>query len=469
MTDFTQKLPVELLVMILGHTPVSDILRLKQINHALRDVILSPHLIRHKLDLHAAGLEYNPIVGVDLAESQRIFNKYLSNLDSSPVVETRTINSLRTPRCSKVSKTAGGVLAIVDESVLLFTLGSPLRGIHREWEIPFPCASINNYSFYPDADIIAFVEWQTYDGAQVTIHLRSLSNGGCHPAAQCPTVQYRCPASVYIIPSVSISNFRLAVLMSTENGEHLVVWDWRSAKILYALENDRYTSPEFVDDYRLLVILTPLKDDAPCVLLMDTEKDVGGAPMQTSFRLSPYFSFARRPSLLLERGVHKPSPTEYLSPFYQDPAQRIAVLDMRPGTWYSFPYLIFRVEVLLKLAGDREGCEIEWDGWKKHAFFTTTPNGFADVWVSGCRFFRFKNAPTPTIDIYDFSTRGRVGRLSKQIDSDLGAVECLRPTRAKLPTTRRLDDFIVVGGGRESIVFYKAMREDEATLHIWTF
>ena len=120
-------------------------------------------MIQHKLDLYAAGLEYNSIVGVDLAESRRAFDQYLSNLDSLSFVEKRTVNDLQAPEDCKVSMTASGVHAVVDASVRLFTLGSALRGIpYKEWEIPFPITSGNNYSFFPDAGIIALVGWQTH-------------------------------------------------------------------------------------------------------------------------------------------------------------------------------------------------------------------------------------------------------------------------------------------------------------------
>ena len=220
------------------------------------------------------------------------------------------------------------------------------------------------------------------------------------------------------------------------------------------LEKESYTSGEFIDEYRLLVTLRLLKGDPPCVLLVDTEKDVGGGTFaQTLFRLPPSFSPARPPFLLLERGAHKPSPTEYLAPFYQDPAQRIAVLDIGD----HFPYLAFPAEALLKLARDNEGCEIEWDGWKEHVIISPIhQRGVSETaWVSGCRLFHFGNGLNTPLEVYDFSTWGRVRLQTKQDSPDLGTVRYLQSTKLRPyppwdPTKRYF-----MGGGRESIVFFQ--------------
>ena len=221
---------------------------------------------------------------------------------------------------------------------------------------------------------------------------------------------------------------------------------------MQALENSRYKHPEFVDDYRLLLVLMPATNAPLCLLLIDTEKDVGGGiPVHTSFRLSPHFDIVKHPSLFLERGAHKPSSTDYLTPFYQDPTQRIAVLVM----FHRFSYLVFPIEALLKLARNHEGREIGWDGWKKHVTLPSLQYCSADAWVSGCRFFRFNDGPDVEIEVYDFSIRGRVRHQREKTYWYMGAVKCLQATRAKLHIQWHPNDVFVIGGGRGSIVFYR--------------
>ena len=69
---------------------------------------------------------------------------------------------------------------------------------------------------------------------QITVHLRTLSSGRPHPAAQCPTILYsRRGANVYDIPFVSVTGSRLAVRMSVQRGTWVVIWDWKSGHILF--------------------------------------------------------------------------------------------------------------------------------------------------------------------------------------------------------------------------------------------
>jgi len=180
--DPTQILPPELLAEILGHASAADILRVGQVrkpsstthvdgsteyrrslqvNHVFRDVTLAYPLIQHKIDLFAAGFEDNMAAGLSLTEKREALRRYCSNLDSLRPIEERRVDNVAIPNGNTVSKTAGGVYAIATESVRLFTLGSPLRGIqYKEWEIPLPLpgSDLGGYGFYPCEDVIAFVE-----------------------------------------------------------------------------------------------------------------------------------------------------------------------------------------------------------------------------------------------------------------------------------------------------------------------
>ena len=133
--------------------------RFSQVNRTFRDVVLSSPLIQHKIDLYAAGFEYNPAAGIELAKSQKALHQYLSNLHSLCPIEEWTVEDARINDDVDNIKAVGGVMAILNKSVRLFTLGSSSRRIpHKEWKIPRPAVTIANYGFYPGADIIAFVE-----------------------------------------------------------------------------------------------------------------------------------------------------------------------------------------------------------------------------------------------------------------------------------------------------------------------
>ena len=71
-------------------------------------------------------------------------------------------------------------MAIVNESVRLFTLGSSSRRIpYKEWEIPLPSVGVQRCDFYPGADIIAFAELREEKCAYLVIKIVAVSSFRC--------------------------------------------------------------------------------------------------------------------------------------------------------------------------------------------------------------------------------------------------------------------------------------------------
>ena len=173
--------------------------------------------------------------------------------------------------------------------------------------------------------------------------------------------------------------------------------------------------------------------------------------MQTSFRFSPLYIHSTYMSLMLERGVHKPSPAESMAPFHQDPTQRIIALRVH----YPPHYLVLRVGALLELLKGREGTEVEWDEWENHvAFPSLCSSGPASrgVQVSGSRLFHMYFSDfVPCMSVYDFSLHGRAKYSSKQTDIGLGVVNRLSSTGAQVPVP--LEEFFDCGSSHESIIF----------------
>jgi len=262
------------------------------------------------------------------------------------------------------------------------------------------------------------------------------------------------------------------------------------------LDNERYDSVDFIDDYRLLVTLGLSEDELPCIALIDTENNAGGAPVQTLFHLSPNFRDFGHPPLLLDRGAHRPSPAEYLAPFHQDPAQRIVAFSMQ----YPLGYLVLPVESLLKLVEGRGGCEIGWDEWKEHVVIPSNHQQyFVDAWISGCRLFSVTSEEdgATQMEVYDLSVQGRAKHLSERVNTDLGGVRYMAPTGANVQLPWDLTEMFDMNGGQDSVVFihvsvlhsFLATRlngvlhaaaqtlnrtpddfmDDGCTLHIWAF
>ena len=211
---------------------------------------------------------------------------------------------------------------------------------------------------------------------------------------------------------------------------------------------------EFIDDNRLLVSLWKLESDLPCVVLVGAEKDIGGDPAQMSFQFSPNFSFLEYPSLLLECGAHKPPPVEHLVPFYQNSPQRIAVLAI-PG---RLCYLVVLVEALMKLAEGREGCEIGWDEWKEHLVIPSIHQpDLVNIRVSGCRLFCVTSqghSPVVSVEVYDFSKKGRAEYLGERAHPDPGGVKYLSSTGVYLKLPCETLELIDTDGGCDSVIFF---------------
>ena len=113
------------------------------------------------MDLHSTGLEYNAVAGISLADSRKAPLQYRSSLDSPCPSAKWTAKNIKTTEV--FYRSAGDVYAILEESVRLFTLGSPSRGIpFKEWKIPLPVDDVDDYCLYPGADVIAFLIVQEY-------------------------------------------------------------------------------------------------------------------------------------------------------------------------------------------------------------------------------------------------------------------------------------------------------------------
>ena len=78
---------------------------------------------------------------------------------------------------------------------------------------------------------------------QIGIHLRALSDGGHHPAAQFPTIQYsRADSRQFFLHSISITGSRLAMHANLKLRRVLVFWDWKRAQLLFVSQSPQFYS-----------------------------------------------------------------------------------------------------------------------------------------------------------------------------------------------------------------------------------
>ena len=205
---------------------------------------------------------------------------------------------------------------------------------------------------------------------------------------------------------------------------------------------------EFIDEYRLLAC-TKLKSDAPpSLVVIDTRKNGGGAPIQTFFHFPLSFTIIEYLKLIFERGVHEPSSADALAPFYQDPAHRLIAL----AEPHTFRYLIFQVGALLKFLENGEGSNIGWDEWKGCVAIPSIDHDmrFARIWMSGCRLFCISltgHNQGAQMEVYDFSMQGRAKYLSERVNNTLGGVRYLSSKGVR--TRASCDEMLAASGSHE--------------------
>ena len=74
--------------------------------------------------------------------------------------------------------------------------------------------------------------------SQLEFHLRTLSDGGHHPAAECPIIYFPQRDGRFSLFSSSITSSRLVLSLGQHffRGSHFIIWDWRSARVLFVCQ-----------------------------------------------------------------------------------------------------------------------------------------------------------------------------------------------------------------------------------------
>ena len=183
----------------------------------------------------------------------------------------------------------------------------------------------------------------------------------------------------------------------------------------------------FVDDFWLAFTLASHHFGVPPrLVLLNTEQTVGAPRLaQTTFWLNTDEDWlVGTPYLDLGQGGHEPTPEEdSLAPFYQDPSERILVVEFFEGG----SVFVMKAEVLLELARERGDTELGWEQWRVHA--VEVVSCYRDfLWVSGSRLFcaRWEHENS-WVDVYDFSPRASAQHMLEVAHKDAGIMWQMRP------------------------------------------
>jgi len=212
----------------------------------------------------------------------------------------------------------------------------------------------------------------------------------------------------------------------------------------------------FVDDYWLALVPASCKPAAPPKLvLLNTDQTMMDNP--TLVKTAFYFDLHEHSDeggmrLHSDQGGYKPSPEESsLAPFYRVTSQRMLAVGL---TRYNLVFVV-KIDVLLRLARERGGTELQWGQWKSHAV-GIQHGGYGIIWVSGPQFFYIYRIIGEGIwlEVHDFSPRAYARHVETITDQDGVARQMVRqPGVKKLCLPRMGAQF--VGGGHDSIAILK--------------
>ena len=187
----------------------------------------------------------------------------------------------------------------------------------------------------------------------------------------------------------------------------------------------------FYNDCWLSLALDRFEPDRPSSLVLlntgqATADDLG--PTQTVFHFDP-----REPShvhVILDQGGYRPSPEEVLlAPFYQDVSQRVLAVKVYKGR--SSSIFIVKIEVLLKLAREWGGADLEWEQWGTYTV-QVLPEEVSAPRISGSRLLclcqTWEGDRRAWMSVYDLSPRASSQYVETATDNGGKLVRRIRPS-----------------------------------------
>ena len=195
----------------------------------------------------------------------------------------------------------------------------------------------------------------------------------------------------------------------------------------------------------------------PRLVLLNTEQEVDEPKLaQTTFWFDSHENrYMETFSLHLDQGGHEPTHEEdSLAPFCRDPSQRILALEFHQDI-YVF---VLKTEVLLELAREHGGAELEWEQWRTHVIEVLLPSDTASLWASGPRLFCLRHAEQwrdemSWLDVYDFSRRASARHMREVAYDNAGVTRQMGPSVERHRVPWRADTVHLANGGHDSIIF----------------
>lgn len=115
---------------------------------------------------------------------------------------------------------------------------------------------------------------------------------------------------------------------------------------------------------------------------------------------------------------------------------------------------VMKTEVLLELARERGGMDLEWEQWRACATKSHLEGGVG-IWLNGPRLFCLhhdKEDGETWMDVYDLSARGATKCMETVADEDGAPLRVLQPSTQKHRLPRDLSAVRHSDGSRDGVV-----------------
>ncbi|KAF9648107.1 hypothetical protein BDM02DRAFT_2353645 [Thelephora ganbajun] len=223
-------LPPELLGKIFGHLAVSDILGLKAVNRAFRDVVSDQPHLQYRCELAAAGLLDNPDAPETLFKRRTNLRKYRSRFDDLRPVGRSSLSLGMTGFC-RGCKNFGDVhvthATVTDR--LHFCRPPSASGSRpvKTWSVPLPFEP-ERFAIHPPSDLVV-----TADNMWARLYLMTMTTGEPHPLAANRWIKHDLWPVPMHVPHTGLAVSVSDHILSAEIRGRLIAWNWRTGAKLF--------------------------------------------------------------------------------------------------------------------------------------------------------------------------------------------------------------------------------------------
>ncbi|KXN87050.1 hypothetical protein AN958_09396 [Leucoagaricus sp. SymC.cos] len=276
---------------------------------------------------------------------------------------------------------------------------------------------IEDFALDPTQDLVVFMEArsQPHFIRDTILHVRTLSTHECHPEAKEQIIQFSRPPTSSA--TMQLADDLLSIFFPDTDSPRLLLWDWKTATMIYDSANEGYQLPAGSHAFEILssrsyAILSTANGGCIYVYNIDYPQNILLPPVCVAKLLLPPLQLGIRLSSLVSHTGPFLSRPRCDGIFTTDPEARVYVISARflrrgntqtPVTFFLHgsafaPYT--------RITGRRDApLEVPWVEWSHQKCFVT-PFHLPTNWlryVQGTRVVMYMDPELAKVGIFDFN------------------------------------------------------------------